>query len=150
MPLIACYNISPLIPVDLRYVRTDKPTDEDLVYFKRMKAEGPVVPPPFTWREQIEKIIVSVTCEHFGIKPDAVSCCFPHDPSTPANPYPIATIDVSLLYRKPERTPEVVKQYREKLGRVCRDFLNKLRNTTDAKVEVATHLCDPDDVTTIG
>ena len=148
MPLIQGFHISPLIPVDLRYQRTDKPTDEDLEYFRRMKKEGPIVPPPFSWRTQLRAILTKVTCDFFGLKGDDVSCVFPHDPSVPTNPPPIAALSVSFLYREPERTPERVKEYRLALGKACKEFLDRLRGTRDARVEVKTELCDPEDVDT--
>ncbi|MDD2785646.1 MAG: hypothetical protein PHS79_01990 [Patescibacteria group bacterium] len=146
MPLITVVNVSPLIPIDLRYVRTDKPTDEDVVYAKRMQREGPVVPAPFGWRDSLKNILVEVTCRHFNLTPDDVSCFFPHDPSVPIYPSPTAFLKVELLYRKPERTPELILEYRNALGKACSDFLKKLRGTDKARVEVKVELCDPEDV----
>lgn len=137
MPLIIGYNISPLIPVDLRYVRTEKPTDEDLAYFKRMHKEGPIVPPPFTWRTSLGKILERITREYWSLTDNDVTCFFPHDPTVPTAPYPVATLIVDLLFDKPDRTPERRREYAEKLAMACREFLNLYRGTTDAKVEVA-------------
>ncbi len=144
MPLIIGYNISPLIPVDIRYVRTDKTTDEDLEYFKRVKKHGPVVPPPFGWREQLSEILEKLTCEYWDLSPGDVSCFFPHDPSVPTHPYPISTLIVDLLFEKPERTPERRQEYAQKLALACRNFLNRHRGTEDAKVEVAIKPFNPE------
>jgi hypothetical protein len=144
MPLIVGYNISPLIPVDIRYVRTDKPTDEDQAYFKRVKKEGPVVPGPFSWRNELTEILEKTTAEFWDIPVEDVSCFFPHDPSVPTNPYPIATLIVELLFDKPARTLEKRRAYAKALAEACQDFLDRLRGTTDARVEVAVKRFDPE------
>lgn len=131
MPLIVAYNISPLMP-DMSYGH-----------------DGPT----FHWRDSLSEILEGVTCEFWGLKTEEASCFFPHDPSVPCpprGPYPIATLVVSLLYRLPDRTPKRVKRFRLALGKACCEYLNNLRGTTNAKVEVKVELCDPDDVTLVG
>jgi hypothetical protein len=120
MPLIIGYNISPLEP--------------HIAHSPDQNA----------WRDALYPLLETVTCEFWDIKAHEVSCFFPHDPSVPTNPYPVATLVVDLLFNKPERTLERRNAYAKALAETCRDYLNKLRGTTDAKVEVAIKPFDPE------
>jgi len=91
---------------------------------------------PGLWRENLGKIVGKITCDFWHLNDYAVTCFFPHDPSVPTDPYPVATIIVDLLFDKPDRTPERRHEFAKLLAEAVRDYLNKLRETTDAKVEV--------------
>ncbi len=131
MPLITGTSISPLVP------------DMSCGHYS----------PQYFWRDDLRKILGKVTCDFWQLNEGDVTFCFPHDPSTPSPPSapsPVATLVVSFLYSLPDRTPKRVKRFRLALGKACCEYLNNLRGTTNAKVEVLTELCDPEDVTLVG
>lgn len=96
------------------------------------------------WWSSLANVIEDVTAKFWELHPSAVSCSFPHDPSVPTDPYPIATLIVELLFDKPNRTDERRREYAKVLGRAVVDFLNERRGTIDAEVEVAVKRFNPD------
>ena len=154
MPLIVCWNISPLqrpqTPVEdtsallgQGSLDDEPPLESDNNRNETMdKPKANTMPDD--WCDQLASVLEKVTAEFWGIPLDHVSCSFPQDPSVPTNPYPIATLIIELLFEKPERTHEKRRDYAKALAEACKQELNRLRGTTDAKVEVAVKRFNPE------
>jgi hypothetical protein len=81
----------------------------------------------------------------WGLGGDDVSCFFPHDPSVPTDPYPIATLIVELLFEHPERTKEQRDEFAVGLADTFRSVLAEIRGVDPEQVavEVAVKRFDP-------
>lgn len=135
MPLIIAYNICPLIPAGFSH--SDR-------IGRRAGSRQTDYADAHYWRERLGPVLERVTEEFWKLPKGMVTCFFPHDPSVPTAPYPVATIIVDLLFSKPDRTLERRNAYAKALSDACCDFLNEMRHTTNAQVEVAIRSFNPE------
>ncbi len=159
MPHIVCLNISPRQPEHAPPASLAELMDTPVMYGPQVddnvqpwfEGESDAPKPkehshhdmPDDWRNALEMVIIQVTARFWKLSPDGITCSFPHDPSVPTDPYPLATVIVELLFDMPERTHAKRATYAKKLATAIKKELNRLRRTTDAKVEVAVKRFDP-------
>lgn len=98
---------------------------------------------PELWRTKLSRMIEDITANFWNIKSDDVSCFFPHDPSVPVSPLPIATFIVELLFERPERTLQERSRYAKVLADAIKTALAEMGDT-NRKVEVAVKRFNPD------
>ena len=89
------------------------------------------------WRAGLGGVIEQFTAQFWWIPLESVTCFFPHDPSVPEKPWPIAMFVVDLFFHVFEKDLGRQKEFATKLGERIETFLNKTRKTTGARVLVS-------------
>ena len=99
--------------------------------------------PRKNWRAGLGGAIEQFTAKFWGVPHEEVTCFFPHDPSVPEQPWPVATFTVDFL--EPQRTSGGRRgQFAHELGAKIEAFLNKHRKNKTARVQIMVRIAQPD------
>jgi hypothetical protein len=96
------------------------------------------------WRNQLGEILEKLAHAQSYLKDQEVTCWFGHDPSVPTDPYPTALFIVKLprglLPRQIIDCQDFQRGYATILGKAMKEFLDKMRGSDNAKVQVYIEL----------
>ncbi len=97
------------------------------------------------WRRRLGEILEKIIHGSEPWKDQEVTCWFGHDPSVPTDPYPTALFVVRLP--RPAKTDpfsmlNISAKLAKKFCGVCGAYLNTMRGTDDARVQIDIEVID--------